>query len=203
MGNHLSDVVFRCERESGVSPWGVTVTAEAAVFVVDPLHLIDDSSILAVFTRARHAVDLPKLLRTGQAAHKMQLFLRTHTRIHLNNFSPGKDDQLRDQILKRTLFWMTLGVVFMIFWHWGHESFSVGLLKSLWVWSWAPGGLVAEIRSFCVSWIREKEIKKSEACVGKGLDLGSYLQRGDSDSFLTPEDDSFLQSNSSDQRLRN
>lgn len=53
----------------------LTVTAEVAVFVVDPLGVSDDPFILTIFTLAHDVVDPLELLRTGQAAHKIHFAL--------------------------------------------------------------------------------------------------------------------------------
>lgn len=55
----------------------LTVTAEEAVFVVDPLGVAGDLFYLTVFTQTGHRVGFPELLRAGHAAHENQLVLHT------------------------------------------------------------------------------------------------------------------------------
>ncbi len=68
----------------------LTVTAEVAVFVVDPLGVSDDPFILTIFTFTHDVVDSLKLLRTGQATHKIHFALCTNIQcifykhIHIN-----------------------------------------------------------------------------------------------------------------------
>lgn len=56
-----------------------TVTAEEAVFVVDPPGISADLFRLTVFTRGCHKVGFLELLRTVHATHKHQLVLHTHS----------------------------------------------------------------------------------------------------------------------------
>lgn len=57
----------------------LTVTAEVAVFVVDPLGVSDGPFILTVFTIPHDVVDPLELLRTGQATHEIHFALCAHT----------------------------------------------------------------------------------------------------------------------------
>lgn len=63
----------------------LTVTAEVAVFAVDPLGVCDDPFILTIFTLAHDVVDPLKLLRTGQATHKIHFALRAHKHTHTHS----------------------------------------------------------------------------------------------------------------------
>lgn len=69
----------------------LTVAAEVTVSAVDPLDVSDDLFILTVFTLACDVVDPLKLLRTGQAAHKIHFPLRTNTQRGLQLQINGRD----------------------------------------------------------------------------------------------------------------
>lgn len=56
-----------------------TITAEEAVFVVDPPGISGDLFHLTVFTQGCHKVGFLELLRTVHATHKNHLVLHTHT----------------------------------------------------------------------------------------------------------------------------
>lgn len=57
----------------------LTITAEVAVFVVNPLGVPGDLFDLTVFTQARHIVVFFELVSAVHAAHENQLVLHTQS----------------------------------------------------------------------------------------------------------------------------